>query len=330
MPLARLVCYCNGCKGERALDVDEALDHAAQRRGGRFTYELLRAMLAQVQDRGTRISTTTLSTKCLRSEVLQRTEPYTLDPAKGYASFRGTMFHGQLELHAHPESIEEPRFHIILPGGHSFSGAPDLVDPVYGYLYDYKFTSENPRFDSPWKEHRVQGQVNRWLVDNADYVEWRGEFYALTPDGAQELRDAYGDGGVNLHADVEANRKKFVPVDWQGIYVVYMDDKGPKPILCTKTIQVPKKTNPEETKSARVADIWTDEEVEEFVSQRYLKVREAFDRIATDPSDIPPIEDDFMYWKHPLCNWCAVKESCVQHFIEEQVVALSKTSRRAS
>lgn len=324
MPLASLICYCPDCKGERALPTEEALAHAAERRGGRFTYELLSAMLAAVQDRGTRISTTTLSTKCLRSEVLQRTQPYTLDPVKGYASFRGTMFHGQLEQHAHPDAIEEPRFHITLPGGHSFSGSPDLVDPVRGLLYDYKVTRETPRFDSPWKEHRVQGQVNRWLVDNADFVEWRGEFYALTPQGAEELLALYGEAPV-VHLDVEANRSKFVPMDWQGIYVVYMDDKGPKPILCTKSIQVPKKTNPDEMKSIRVPDIWSDDEVQAFVVSRYATVRRAFDRIMEDPDDIPPIEEDFALWRHPLCDWCPVKDECVNRYINEQLL-----ERRAS
>lgn len=331
MPLARLLCDCNDCKG-RAIPVDDALRHAAERRGGRFTYELLKAMLAQVQDRGTRISTTTLTTKCLRSEVLQRTEPYTLDPVKGYASFRGTMFHGQLEQHADAPSVEEPRYHVTLPGGHSFSGSPDLVDVERGYLYDYKFSKENPRFDSPWRDHVVQGQVNRWLCDHADYVEHRGLLYPTSFDGSAQLEAEYGDSGAVPSWDIDLNRERFVPVDWQGIFVVYMDDKGPKPILCTKSIQVPKANPADGTKAARVADIWPDKEVEEFILARYDEVRVAFDRITTDPDDVPAIPEDFANWKHPLCDWCVVKDSCVNHFIEdarrEAVVHL--TERTAS
>lgn len=317
MPLTRLVCYCSDCRGNRTLPVEDALRHAAERRGGQFPYELLKAMLACVQDRGTRISTTTLTTKCLRSEVLQRTEDYANDPKRMYASFRGTMFHGQLEQHAtDAHTIEEPRFHIVLPGGRSFSGSPDLIDVRKGELFDYKFSKENPRFDYPWKDHVLQGQVNRWLCDNADYVEYGGDLHALTSTGVRILRDDYGLDPDDSLMDVELNREKFVPVEWQGIWVVYMDDKGPKPLLCTKSVQVPKKDGTG-TKAARVADIWSDAEVEEYVITRYAEVREAFDRIGEDPSDVPPIPEDFTAWKHPLCEWCPVKDSCINHFIHD-------------
>jgi hypothetical protein len=307
-----MVCYCSECKGERDLPVEDALRHAAERRGGAFTYELLAAMVAQTQDRGTRISTTTLTTKCLRSEVLQRTEPYTLDPKRGYASFRGTLWHGQLEQHAHPDAKEEPRYHIVLPGGKPFSGSPDLVDVGRGLLYDYKFSKENPRFDYAWKGHQEQGQVNRWLCDHADYVEYRGEFFPLTLEGRAWLENQ---GIAMASLDIDLNRENFVPVDWQGIYVVYMDDKGPKPILLTKSIQVPKASG-EGTKAARVADIWDDSTVERYILNRYAVVEEAFVNITANPTAVPPIEDDFWGWKHPLCDWCAVRDSCLNHFIQ--------------
>jgi hypothetical protein len=317
MPLTRLVCYCDSCRGEKDLPVADALRHAEERQGGRFSYELLSAMLAQVQDRGTRISTTTLSSKCLRSEVILRTEDYTGDPARMYASFRGTMFHGQLERHAHPGSKAEPRYHKELGDMGMFSGSPDLVDVTKGTLYDYKFTKENPRYDSPWKDHVAQGQVNRWLIDHADYVEWEGHFYPLTERGADVLVDLYGceNPGVG-EWDLALNRENFVPQDWQGIYVVYMDDRGPKPLLCTKSIQVPKKDG-NGTKAARVADIWSDEVAEKYVLDNYVKVRRAFDNITEDPSSVPPIPEDFTGWSHPLCEWCAVKDSCINHFIHD-------------
>jgi hypothetical protein len=236
VPLEGLICWCDSCKGEQTLAIDEALDHAQRRRGGPFPYELLKAMLAQNQERGERISTTTLTTKCLRSEVLQRLTAYTHDPKRMYASFRGTMFHGQLELHASPTAIAEPRYHVIdLFGMGPFSGSPDLVDVDTGNLYDYKFSKENPRWDTPWKDHIVQGQVNRWLCDHCDYVEWQGTYYPMNVAG---VAHAPTDKQVST-LSVEANRKHFIPVDWQGVWVVYMDDKGPKPILCTKSVQVP-------------------------------------------------------------------------------------------
>lgn len=314
MPLTSLVCYCDECRGQQSIPVEDALRHAADRRKHQFPYELLKAMLAQVQDRGTRISTTTLTTKCLRSEVIIRTEEYTGDPKRMYASFRGTMFHGQLELHAHPDSKEEPRYHIILPGDRPFSGAPDLVDVASGTLYDYKFSKENPRFDYPWDGHKEQGQVNRWLVDHADYVEWRGGFYPLTEEGFTFLANA---GHLHEAAEnITLNRENFVPVDWQGIYVVYMDDRGPKPLLITKSEQVPKKDGTG-TKSARVADIWPDEQVEQYIVSKYAEAEAAFQWAAQ--GTYPDIPEGFEGWKHPLCEWCPVKDSCINHFIEDEV-----------
>lgn len=312
MPLAALVCYCHSCKGDKAHDPETVLAHAAERNNPRFPYELLRAMLNEVQDRGKRISATTvLSGKCLRSEVMKRTRPYTDDPAKLYASFRGTMFHGRLEQTAHPESIAEARFHKHLDGLGWFSGSPDLLDPVRGYLYDYKFTGENPKFEYPWKDHREQMQVNRWLIDTCDYVELPTtpkEVFPLTEAGAQALGMGFDPEAATLDA------KRFRPFDWQALVVVYMDDKGPKPIACTKSIDVPQKGDPERTKKARVPDIWDDARVEELVRANYA---EAQHYLTTE--EIPPIPEDYQGWKHPLCNYCPVKDDCVQQYIEEQV-----------
>ena len=310
MPLAALVCYCRSCKGEQAHDPDTVLGHAARRDNPRFPYELLSAMLKEVQDRGKRISATTvLSGKCLRSEVLKRTRPYTDDPAKLYASFRGTMFHGRLETNAHPEAVAEARFHKHLDGLGWFSGSPDLVDPVRGYLYDYKFTGENPKFDYPWKDHREQVQINRWLVDTCDYVELPDRsVYPLTETGAL----AVGMGFDPDAADLDA--KRFRPVDWQGLVVVYMDDNGPKPIPCTISIDIPQKGDPTKTKKARVADIWPDERVEELVRANYAEADHYL-----QSEEVPPIPDNYAGWKHPLCNYCPVKDDCVDLFIDEQV-----------
>lgn len=311
MALAKLVCYCRKCGGNQAHDPQTVLDHAAKRDNPKFTYELLSAMLAEVQDRGRRISATTvLSGKCLRSEVLKRTRPYTDDPQKLYASFRGTMFHGRLELNAHPASIPEARFHKYLDGLGWFSGSPDLVDPKAGYLYDYKFTKENPKFDYPWKDHKEQVQVNRWLVDHCDYVEYAGEVYPITEAGFAAVGEEY-DAEVG-----RANASKFRPYDWQGLLVIYMDDKGPKPILCTRSIDVPKKTNPKETKKARIADIWEDDRVEELIRTGYAAAAAALD---PDNDTLPAIPDAYQGWKHPLCGFCPVKDDCVSEYIEEQV-----------
>ena len=293
MPLTGLKCPCRKCDGNVVLPVVKVLDHLSKRDGGQFTYELMASMLAQVQERGERISTTTLTAKCLRSEFLKRKEDYIEDPKRMYASFRGTMFHGQLEAFAHPQAIAEARYHVDNALGLGpLSGSPDLVDPKTGYLYDYKFTKENPRWDKAWGDHEEQLQVNRWLVDHADRVEYQGFEFDM--------------------AD-RAHQARFRPVDWQGLIVMYMDDKGPKPILITRSEQVPKKTGPG-TKAARVADIWSDERVEEYICERYVAAQKALTE-----NELPDITPAYEGWEHPLCNFCPKKKSCIDHYIEQQV-----------
>lgn len=279
--------------GGTPVPIEECLEHAASRTNRcSFTYEVLAAMFATLQDRGTRISTTTLTTKCLRSEQLLRLEDHAVDPLKLYASFRGTMFHGQLEMHGHPRAIAEPRYFVELDGLGGLSGSPDLVDPPAGTLYDYKTVRERPNWDRPWPDHVQQLQVNRWLVDHAHSVEWEGELYDLSDP---------------------ANRAKFVPYEWRGLWVVYLDDKGAKPLLISKSEQVPKKDG-KGTKAARVADIWPDDEVEAWIRKRYVAAKTALEERI-----VPDIPEDFTAWAHPLCGFCPVKERCVELFIDREV-----------
>lgn len=318
MGLEKLICYCRSCKGEQAQPVQVTLDHAAKRDGGRYPYEFLKAMLGTVQDRDYISTTTVLSGKCLRSEVLKRTRPYTDDPKKLYAAFRGTMFHGQLEKHAHPGAIEEPRFHKYLEGLGWFSGSPDLVDPKGGWVDDYKSTREVPVFDYPWGDHKEQGQINRWLVDNCDYYEYRKEKYATTDVGAMHLHGACLDA-----EDYRENIARVRPYDWQGIRVIYMDNDKVKPILVSKSIDIPQKGDPKKTKKAKVADIWEDERVEALVRANYAK---AVDALNPDNDKLPDIPEAYKSWKHPLCNYCAVKDACVEEYIESEVALRGRRS----
>lgn len=290
MPATHSIC----CKDKGScVPIADCLEHAATRENKcGYTYEVLAAMFDTLQDRGERISTTLLTTKCLRQEAIARKEDHAVDPVKLYASFRGTFFHGLLETHAHPRAVAEPRYFATLDGLGELSGSPDLVDPYAGTLYDYKFTREVPRWDRAWSNHEEQVQVNRWLVDYAHTVEWQGDTYDLSDP---------------------ANRAKFVPYEWRGLYLVYADDKGVKPILVTRSEQVPKKYG-NGMKAARVADIWGDERVEGWIREKY-----ALAQSALSGGVLPDIPEDFTGWRHPLCGWCSVKDRCVDLYIEQQV-----------
>lgn len=288
MPLTSVNC----CKGGPC-SPQECLDHAATRNNTcPFTYELLASMYATVQDRGDRLSTTALTGKCWRSEYLQRTEDYEVEPQDLYAAFRGTMFHGQLEKHVKGGSISEARYIADLEGLGPVSGSPDLVDPVVGELYDYKFSKEVPRYNYPWKDHIEQVNINRWLVDHAHTVEY---------------------GGVKYDLSSESVRRRFVPVDWRALILVYMDDKGPKPLPVTRSEQVPKASG-EGTKAARVPDVWADDKVEPIIRERYEeRQRSLLERT------LPPIPEGYEAQQHPLCGYCPKRARCRELELEELI-----------
>lgn len=316
MPVAHIACC------DEVFTIEEALAHVATRKNRcQWTFELLTAMFATSvahpsNEDPTRISTTVLTQDCLRSVALERFNDTTSTPDKMWAAFRGTMFHKQMEPHAAPNSYGEARFYVkdlgtkipavkkALPGrvDRSFSGSPDLVDPVAGVLYDYKRTKEVPRFNTVWSNHSQQNNINRWLVDHADTVE-----VIVQPEEDVSGALSYNPETCKATWDLldPEVRARFVPVEWQELVIVYVDDKGPKPIAVTKSIQVPK-VGGVGTKAARVADVWDDEQAEAFIAQRYIAARNA---LTTRSAPIP------VGWEHqskPLCGHCDAKGICAE------------------
>ena len=291
MPLTHV--YCAAPKHRKggvkhAVSLDDCLGCAASRHNTcQFTYELLSSMFAQVQDRGDRISTTTLTSKCKRQLALTRSVDYAEEPEKMWPSFRGTMYHGQLELHAAPGAIEEARFHVDLDGLGPLSGSPDLVDVSQGILYDYKTTKEVPRFNYVWGDHVEQLNVNRWLVDHAHKATYQHQEYDLT---SPEVR------------------KMFVPEHWNDLIIVYIDDRGPKPISATRSEDVPK-ADGKGTKKVRVLDLWNNEKAENWIREKYAEAQFALD--GSWEGGLPPVPDHMAGWDHPLCGWCPKKVECI-------------------
>jgi hypothetical protein len=309
--------------------IDEVLEkHLANRQNKcEWTYELAAAMLSHSvahpsNEDPSRISTTSLTTKCMRRQTLERHTDYTVRLDQLYAAFRGTLLHGQLEAFVSPSCYGEVRFVVndlgvqipsvkkALPRkDRSFTGSPDLVDPNIGILYDYKRTKEVPRFNTVWGDHIEQLNINRWLVDHADRVEVRDpQPEALAPVWfADGWTDAVTREGNKASYDLKHPfvRERFVPVEWQELVIVYVDDKGPKPITATESIDVPAKTTGG-TKKARVPAIWSDERVEAFIAERYIAARTAL------TTGLAPIPVGWENQSHPLCNYCHVRDLCAR------------------
>lgn len=329
MPATRIEC-CG-----RIMSIDEALAHTD--RCPTWTWELLAAVLHSQtlhpsNEDPTRISATVLTSKCLRQLTLERYETYTIDPSKLYKMFRGTQFHGQLEEMAHRNAYAEARFYVhdlgtklpavleALPDDdRSFSGAPDLVRPKQGILYDYKRTGQVPRFNYPWQDHVAQLNINRWLVDHSDTVrlmETRPAFLQNVAGNGYAGDDGLDAGLITLewlgaevwttwdmtHEDVRA---RFVPYEWQELIVVYVDDDGPKPLKCTESIRIPAKKGG--TKPARVPVVWDDERAERYISERYIAARHALN------ARLAPIPSGWEFQSHILCQHCPVRRLCAEH-----------------
>lgn len=323
MPLVSIEC----CEETFSL-VDVLKDHLASRRNRcHLTYELGQAILETStahpsHEDPSRISTTVLTSKCLRSTVLERFTDTTSTFDDLWASFRGTMFHGQMEKYAAPGSYGEARFYVtdlgeqipaikkLLPGkktDRSFSGSPDLVDPLAGILYDYKRTKEVPRWNTAWPDHVSQNNINRWLVDFADYIEvkFNGKSDFPTTGIVSSKRSMDLTGIVRYDLQDPGVRERFVPVEWQELVIVYVDDKGPKPITVTQSIDVPK-VGGVGTKKARVADVWSDEQVESYITERFVQARTAL------TAHIAPIPVGWEEASHVLCGYCSAREKCLE------------------
>lgn len=301
--------YCADEKYRRNKDKvpitkENCLDCAGTRENNcPWTKELLASVFAEQQNREDRISTTLLTTKCLRSEFLSRRLDWYAEPERLWAAFRGTMYHWQLERVAEGAAIAEARYHATISGLGELSGSPDLVDIQYGKLYDYKTNRENPRFNYPWAEHGQQVNINRWLVDNAHTVEWQDETYNM--------------------ADPEV-AAKFRPVEWTGLYLIYMDDKGPKTLEVTRSEQVPK-ADGKGTKNARVSDIWSDEQAEAWIRKKYAYIQSVFAN-----NEVPAITEEFQGWEHPLCGFCDNKPVCIDLAYGGEVPVAITTKREAA
>jgi hypothetical protein len=271
----------------RVLPVEEALETARRERYGLYSYELMRLMVDAQQDRGDKISTTTILSECDRNLVLERMTDYAASLDDLFASFRGTMFHGQLERAAADTAIVEKRYHALLPGGELLTCKPDLLDVEAGVLWDYKIVAKLPRYAYPYHHHADQLKINRWIIDHAHAIEWEDD----RPEPIAEVEERIG-AAVRPH-------------EWRELVVYYIHPlDGPRPLVVTQARP--------DGKRGRVPDMGDDADIERLMSTRYAVVREAFDAYKRDGTipDIPEGWDALSGW---LCvPYCNVRQTCLR------------------
>ena len=293
MPLTRIFCADPGLKKEGrqvALPMAECLKCAATRNNPcNFTYEMLKSMYEGQQNRGDNISTTAVLAKCPRQFVLERREPYAQYPQELWDRYRGTIIHRVLEENMAPGDWGEVRVWAPVPGlgGEFISCQPDLVSPSQGILWDYKTAKSDslPKYGDPWPDHEAQLQVNRWIIDNAVEVE--------------------AEDGVRVPL-LDSMR----PDEWTSLKIVYVTDKTMAVYDVTKSIQVPK-VDGNGTKAKRVVDIWSDDQVLNYMVPRYVERRQALEMY---PQEVPPVPEEYRDRSMTgfPCDWCPVRKDCFE------------------
>lgn len=239
---------------------------------GPWSYELLAAALAHIQERGDNISTTALTSACPRSTVLERKESYIADLDNLWRAFRGTLIHRTLELSARPGAVAETRFFAELPNGGELSCSPDLIEGFT--MWDYKNTKQNPSYNYPYRSHTTQLQVNRWVVNNA--TRWEKD---------------------DKPFDIPFNPRE---LNFRHLVVMYLDIDGPKPL------ETPyRKVTLPDGKFVREPYIWSDDEVLEWVTPRYDALRSALDAYPEWPDGVEEVwggEPGYTCPGPPLCK----------------------------
>jgi hypothetical protein len=235
----------------RWMSLEELLSTAEDPPGGPkwapWTWETIHAALSEWQERDY-ISVTMLVGDCGRSKVIERKEDFVLSIDTLYAALRGTQVHRTLESGCRPGGLAEARFFARLrvpkiEGRHELSCRPDLITTLGSpTLWDYKVVRDAPAYQYPRKEHTRQVNFNRYIVNHAERWE--------LPDGG-------------VQGDMPFDPRTLV---FEHLALVYLSDKWPKVMECTKPTDVTFKNGKKGKRN--LPYVWSDEEVLDELSPR--------------------------------------------------------------
>lgn len=228
-----------------------------------WTYEMANAALLGVQDRGDMISTTMLTTGCVRGEILKRKEEYVGDLNELWAALRGTLMHRTLELSALPGTINEVRFFTTVDGI-EISGQPDQLTPKA--LIDYKVPADQSSIPMQYlyKNQTEQLMINAYICRHAE--RW-------TPDD-----------------DLPFDPREELP---ESVGIVFIGPKRPK-VMVYKRSETVIGANGKE-KKVRVPTIWGDDEVLSVVRPRLHLIQSALESYPEMPEPWTDPDTDQTY-----------------------------------
>ncbi len=233
--------------------------------------ELIAGILGSHQERGARLSVTTIVGGCMRGTLLERKEDYIGSLDLAYAAFRGTMVHAMLEQYARPGSLAEWRFYADV-NGVEISGSPDLI--TYDTIWDWKTTENPPTYNYMYESHKLQLQFNRFLFNHAK--KWD------PPAGF--------DASAGIPMDPHNTKV-------QHLAIVYLGPKGPKVMETEK--KGPTRYN--------VPDVWDDKQVLSELAPRVDAWTKAWNSYPNWPSGLETMPGwagpaDWRCPGPPICN----------------------------
>lgn len=270
---------------------DQLLEHfeTASPKYSPWTYELVHAALSQWQDRDY-ISTTMLVGGCARSKVLERTEDFIGDLDELWPAFKGTQVHRTLEFSHRPGALSEARFFTTLYvpgfGDVEVSCSPDLLTQNPNAVVDYKAPTDDrsiPSYGYPWPSQVEQLQFNRYIVNHAE--KWE----------------------IPIDQELTFDPRT---LQFENLYIVYIGQRGPKVIECTKSVDIEFKNG--NTGKRKVPDVWDDGQVENMLMPRLTAMLWALESYPEWPMGLEeqPGFEGRPGWACPGRPWCKLP-SCL-------------------
>lgn len=263
----------------RWVSLQEALDtgFAANPKWSPWPYELIATLLGQHQERGSRLSVTTIVGGCMRGTLVERREDYIGSLDSMFPALRGTLIHSALERGQRAGSLAEWRFYTDI-NGQEISGSPDLI--TYDTLWDYKTTENPPSFDYMYTDHKLQLQFNRFIFNHATHWE--------APEGQDT---------TNIPLDPHHTRI-------QHLAIVYIGPKGPKVL---ETVQsVDHTTSTGAVTRVKVPDVWSDDRVLAEMTPRMEGWKLAWDNYPDWPDGL----EKYPGWEGPPSWQCPGAPLC--------------------
>lgn len=147
--------------------VEEVLDRVEESlKWAPWTWEIIDAVLAETQESGDLIRSSSLVAACPRADVIKRKADYVTDLKNLYIPFRGTMVHRTLERHVHRGlAVAEARFYTTIDGI-PVTCSPDYLSATT--LLDYKVTDTPPAYNYPYTHHKEQVEFNAFVARHAE------------------------------------------------------------------------------------------------------------------------------------------------------------------